>query len=149
MKRCSKCQRTLPLESFHRREKGRRRADCRECYTARKRARYDDLGGLSSLHRFYRARKGASRRGIAWELTFDEWEALDGTPCHYCGKEFSVRAGSGIDRVNNLEGYTRANSTRCCPTCNIIKGSTFTEDQMLQIGRLIATFTIEPMWRNA
>ena len=104
---------------------------------------------LSMAGRYRRAKERAAKRNLEFALTREEFEAITIRPCHYCGSTTRPSRGSGIDRVDNLKGYTVQNSVPACTLCNTVKGSVFTEWQMLQIGRLIATFTLEPMWRNA
>ena len=73
----------------------------------------------------------ASRRGYAWELTDEDFDRLTSSPCSYCGcppsNIRSVKRGigdfiySGIDRVDNTEGYTPENTVSCCGDCNNAK----------------------------
>ena len=52
-------------------------------------------------------------------------------PCMYCGDSLETKYNqdgfngnfvyTGIDRVNNDEGYTKDNAIPCCSTCNYMK----------------------------
>ena len=45
-----------------------------------------------------------------------------GDDCHYCGFH-SNNFLNGIDRMNNLIGYTKENSVACCQVCNRMKNT--------------------------
>ena len=85
-------------------------------------------------------KKRHSRKGWGAEcITFQEYKELMKEPCSYCGAEFSnfhkdqLRTGkiisglviryNGIDRRDNMKGYTKGNSVPCCKTCNKAKQS--------------------------
>lgn len=68
----------------------------------------------------------ATRRGYDWQLSDSQTAYMMVMPCYYCGAEPSqVGKGrnsnfiyNGLDRVNNDEGYTIANTVPCCFDCN-------------------------------
>jgi len=74
---------------------------------------------------------GAKRRGHAWELSEGDFDKLTSADCFYCGEPpgRTIRVGknngdftyNGIDRVDNLEGYTSGNVVTCCWKCNNAK----------------------------
>ncbi len=99
---------------------------CRAC-AGKERQRPDF--GLSLL--FKRYRNNARTRGLTFELTREQFDALVGQPCHYCGgiKCDSIQhpkdrerffRHNGIDRLN-AGGYTIENSVPCCWACNRMK----------------------------
>lgn len=58
--------------------------------------------------------------------------------CYYCRRQLDTvntlaSDGMTIDRVDNNKGYTEGNMVLCCRRCNIIKGSWFTREQMIEI----------------
>lgn len=65
----------------------------------------------------YSYKRNAPKRGLAFELTFEQFKVMFEGNCHYCG-DHSCR---GIDRVDNAIGYTVSNSVGCCATCNKMK----------------------------
>lgn len=91
------------------------------------------------LYKDYRRR--AKKNEMVFDLTFDTFDLLTSQQCRYCGTEPSrnfklVKDSSwqgkkrkrivsctynGIDRINNLLGYTVANSAPCCWKCNKAK----------------------------
>lgn len=78
------------------------------------------------LNTYVRAALG---RGLAWELSVEQFEALIKRPCTYCGeppsKPIKARAHvelfNGIDRRDNSRGYTPDNVGACCEQCNKAK----------------------------
>ena len=79
-------------------------------------------------------RKSARKRGLAWELTDEDFERLTSLGCFYCGQPPSsvqrpLRASyeggdfvfNGLDRVDNDLGYTLENIVPCCEICNKAK----------------------------
>jgi hypothetical protein len=87
---------------------------------------------LTSLIGMYR--RGAKHRGHDFLLADDECHSIFTRNCFYCGAApVQVHAKSkklngnfahnGIDRADNLLGYTAENSVPCCSRCNIAKGA--------------------------
>ena len=82
-------------------------------------------------------RKSAQNRGLAFELTRDDVQALVSQNCQYCGQlpqvkfkkthrseQAAIHASfphNGIDRVNNDLGYIKTNIVPCCDGCNYAK----------------------------
>ena len=79
--------------------------------------------------------QNAKNRGLANELTKEEWLKLTQEDCYYCHCT-SNYGFSGVDRVDNTHGYTTENTVSCCGQCNWEKG-TKTErewfDKMLRV----------------
>jgi hypothetical protein len=46
-------------------------------------------------------------------------------PCYYCGITSDETGGriSGLDRVDNQQGYSALNTVPCCTVCNMMKGT--------------------------
>lgn len=73
---------------------------------------------------------GAVRRGLAWDLSFDQWREFAVSDCTYCGGEPSNSVAihkiyyNGIDRLDSSEGYNEDNCVPCCKICNRAKSDT-------------------------
>jgi hypothetical protein len=72
----------------------------------------------------------AIKRGLSFDLMFEEFFRLTQKNCSYCGSEplKSFKKGSsesfhynGIDRINNNLGYFKSNVVPCCFSCNASK----------------------------
>lgn len=92
-------------------------------------------------------RASAQRRGLAWELTDEQFEAIICQPCTYCGCAASnvTRSRSrsstefiwnGIDRRDSALGYISGNVLPCCSVCNNAKRDMSYDDFMAWIARL-------------
>lgn len=74
--------------------------------------------------------RNAFDKHLVWEISDAVFDALTRGDCHYCGSSPSnkecKRNGtfvySGIDRQDNLKGYTAENCVSCCWICNDMKG---------------------------
>lgn len=96
--------------------------------------------GESSLRHLIRVWKRQARlRDYAWHLTDDEIRAFIADDCHYCGlpPSNSYQASkrnngaivySGLDRVDNSDGYHRDNVVPCCKYCNKAKNDRTTDE---------------------
>jgi len=88
-------------------------------------------------------------RELPFELTLNEFKKITKEKCYYCDTEpknkqdmrSSNRNGvyiyNGIDRVNNLKGYTKENVVPCCKVCNSMKGKLSQEDFFTQVGKIL------------
>jgi hypothetical protein len=74
------------------------------------------LGG-----RFTAGKSKAKGRGLIWAITLEEHQLFLSMPCYYCNGPLP-ETGSGLDRLNNLLGYTQENCVPCCKNCNWRKG---------------------------
>lgn len=72
----------------------------------------------SKRGRFSAYRKASLKRGIVFELSFDEFASMWCKPCTYCGDAIE---GIGVDRIDNTKGYTVDNTAPCCGRCNHMK----------------------------
>jgi hypothetical protein len=95
----------------------------------------DGQAGFNYL--YYQYKKGAIAKGLTFELTHEEFLSLTKMNCYYCGIEplqeaitdsMKKRANyngnylyNGIDRRNNIKGYTVENCVPCCKICNYFK----------------------------
>jgi hypothetical protein len=115
---CSECGVPKAPEQFYRdRHKQRGYVPrCKACFAKKQaQSRID-----RPQRRFSEHRKNAITRGLAWDLTLDDyvrmvWRA----PCYYCGED----AGGGMDRINNEPYYDLSNVLPCCRVCNAMKSA--------------------------
>jgi hypothetical protein len=77
---------------------------------------------------FCEYRLQAKKRNLKFDLSKEEFKKLIESNCYYCGSEPSntkIRNKnllySGIDRINNNEGYNIYNCVPCCKICNRAK----------------------------
>lgn len=89
--------------------------------------------GVAAMRRVYRSyRKNARERGLAWNLSIEEFEGVAAQPCHYCGALATNTWGdndlyngawnyNGLDRIDSSKGYTPDNVVPCCTRCNYAK----------------------------
>jgi hypothetical protein len=91
--------------------------------------------GLAAKNRIYGIyKRGAEKRNLFFELSFDQFISLTQQNCHYCDIEpftisYSGRSNgdytyNGVDRKDNSKGYTLKNCVPCCSPCNYAKGDT-------------------------
>jgi len=103
-------------------------------------------GGLGAS--YAHNRRGAERRGLAWELNRDAYKVLVQQDCFYCGIPAQtdnprMAPRVGIDRIDNDLGYVDGNVVPCCMDCNRMK-SVFTLDHFYaKIGLISREHTVE------
>jgi hypothetical protein len=77
-------------------------------------------------------KSGAKNRGYVWDLPLPYFKELIAKPCLYCGSPPEIRPGnkqlkrldiegSGLDRIDNNQGYVIGNVVPCCTWCNTAK----------------------------
>lgn len=67
--------------------------------------------------------KGASDRNLEFNLDYDDFEAAIREPCYYCGRYRDDKCWSGLDRIDNGQGYTIDNIVPACWYCNRAKST--------------------------
>lgn len=135
-----KCQCDCGNIFYSRERKLLTRCGCISCTAAiRQRDFHISKSGIEQLgvkKRIYREyKRGAIKRNLSFELTFDEFLNITSKPCTYCGKEPYINNGNvqymqtkanpwkhnGIDRLDTTKGYTLDNCVPCCSNCNYAK----------------------------
>lgn len=101
--------------------------------------------GFNTLFGSYKS--SARKRGLAFELTKDEFRKLVTNNCTYCGippstifKAHPERGNftyNGIDRMNNDLGYIPDNATTCCKRCNYMKGDRSYDEWVAWLDRVV------------
>ena len=138
MMTCTKCGELKPHSDFY---KSKRRNGlsytCRQCHRSVMKG-YKHIEGTYAYkyRRFDRVKRRAKEKGLAFELTVDDYWSIKSAPeCHYC--KASVPDEMTIDRRDNSLGYTRNNVVPACALCNDIKANIFDEAEMLEIGKVV------------
>jgi hypothetical protein len=98
----------------------------------------------------YRYKHAAKRRGYVWELAREQFREIVIKPCVYCGsfretifKDKYYNGGfpyTGIDRVDNDQGYTYDNIVPCCGTCNYMKKNLSVEFFISHITKILENY---------
>lgn len=98
----------------------------------------------------------AVKRNLEFSLSLEDFTLITSKNCTYCNSlpklKWTTKSRvmkymneplsvcmNGIDRVDNLEGYTIQNSVPCCETCNKMK-ATDTVDDFVSHARQIVEF---------
>jgi len=86
-------------------------------------------------------RNNSKRRNLIFDLSFEKFKILTKQDCYYCGvepKQILKNKQSngeyiynGVDRVDNMLGYTVENSIPCCGFCNRSK-NTMSQDDFIK-----------------
>ena len=63
------------------------------------------------------------QRGIAVGISFETYQQLIYSACHYCSQQPSSQTRIGIDRLDSYGDYITTNCVPCCARCNFMKGS--------------------------
>lgn len=92
-------------------------------------------GNSALKKRFYNLKSCAKTRGILVALTFEEYESIVSSSCHWCDGELP-KTGGGIDRLDNSIGYSFDNCVPCCTQCNIAKGCLSSEDFLVWLTKV-------------
>lgn len=92
-----------------------------------------DYGQATFNETYLRYRQRARKSVFPFELTKEEFKAVQQQNCFYCGASPSQTNKSnydngdyvynGIDRVDNSKGYVVGNCVPCCRRCNWAKGN--------------------------
>lgn len=96
---------------------------------------------------FCRYKRSAAYRNLEWSIDRDYFRRLTGSNCHYCGIEpsgrhlthasaFGAYIYNGLDRVENMRGYSPDNVVPCCATCNQAKHVMTESDFLRWISRV-------------
>ena len=81
--------------------------------------------------RYVQSKTNAKTRGVAWELSKEEYFELIAKPCYYCEDAFGmpVKTGVGLDRIDNNGGYSVGNVLPACKVCNAIRKDVLTVEE--------------------
>jgi hypothetical protein len=80
--------------------------------------------------RFLKGKHWAKSIGRGWFISKKEHSDLLDKPCYYCGKFLADEMGWSLDRISNQGDYILNNVLPCCGTCNRIKGTQLSVEEM-------------------
>lgn len=131
---CSKCNKPTPITEFP--SRGSICKQCRKIYTLQWKSNRINLYKPDLKLRFATSVKIAKKRKKDWTITFEEYCNLIKAQCFYCGSLLGLW-GIGLDRIDNLLGYSYANVVPCCGRCNIFRGQTYEFNDFCKFSNLI------------
>jgi hypothetical protein len=95
---------------------------------------YHELFNFPEEINYNKYYNGARTRKILFTITDTQFNNIINNDCYYC-KSIPEKF-SGIDRLDNNEGYNIDNCIPCCSTCNILKHTLSYNDFIKQIERI-------------
>lgn len=111
---------------------------CKSCTGTRVQTLPNDCAKWNRVARQYR--QGARSRKLSFQLTKSQIKTLCLGKCHYCWSSPMEDAlgleRNGIDRVDNVEGYTISNTVTCCQMCNRMKLNFTTDNFFHHVARI-------------
>jgi hypothetical protein len=109
---------------------------CRECLDREKQRSF------TPRKRWTSARFNASKKGIIWQIKFDDYCKLISENCRYCELPINT-TGIGLDRKDSSLGYLLENVVPCCFICNTVKNAFLSFEDMLIVGKVIKRRKLE------
>jgi len=102
------------------------------CFALERSRKFRLPGETGALDLFKSYKRDAKRRGIKFNLEFDEFKRVTSQNCIYCGalpsyisspskSSYSSYYYNGLDRIDNNQGYEKYNVEPCCKICNTMK----------------------------
>lgn len=85
--------------------------------------------------RYAKARHDAGRRfsgAKEFTLTLEQYKEIISQNCYYCNTNVSQFTGSGLDRMDNEQGYILGNVVSCCPSCNQRRSKSMSSEEFLR-----------------
>lgn len=86
----------------------------------------------SLTKRFADYRRNAATRGLDFQLTREQFDAITSQDCTYCGSPDHV----GVDRMDASKGYELSNVTPACAMCNRMASNFGREAFLKQVERI-------------
>lgn len=85
-------------------------------------------------YKFTDRQRHASKNGVIWEVTREEFETVTAMPCYYCHRPES----GGLDRLEPTGPYSMDNVAPCCWMCNRAK-NTLSVQQFIEMCHLVSS----------
>jgi hypothetical protein len=91
---------------------------------------------LSGRYSTYKT--NATKRGLQFDLTLEQFDEITSKPCYYCGDfdYYKDMKYTGVDRMNSENGYFLENCVPCCNVCNTMKSNRITVDFLDKIKKI-------------
>lgn len=119
---------------------------CNRCYHKDYRNRHpakarasENKSSKAAVKRYNQIRYRCTKENISYNITLEEYKLYLMLPCYYCNNKLGkpVVYSIGLDRIDNSKGYDNDNVVPCCGTCNLIRGTSLTVDEMLAVANLV------------
>lgn len=94
------------------------------------RAMYDKLPKT----RFTDCKRYAKNRGLEWVIGFNDYAELIQRNCFYCDGPLPATK-VGLDRLDNMKGYSLNNVVPCCRYCNQMRSNIFTHEEFKEFSK--------------
>ena len=137
---CSKCKIHKDQNDFYfRKTRNKFSTVCKKCQAICS-AKNALLPERKKNKRFSNSKYLAKRKNKSWDFSKNEYEKLVNQPCAYCNDFFKPKPeyGIGLDRQNNLLGYSVSNCVSCCGFCNRTRSNLLSpKETHLLINKLI------------
>ena len=134
-------------ERYYEKERERVKQFLRFYRTTDKYAEYKENFLKSPEYRWYCVQSSAKARNLIVELNKQDVIEMCSQPCYYCGDDpENLNILFGIDRVDNSQGYTKANCVTCCTFCNYAKCDYHVEDFVRGMSNIAASFNDQVSW---
>lgn len=123
---CSRCGKVKEIDNFslHSANRSGFKSWCKACCAYAQKARRKKSPRKEGAYnatpdgRYRHYTYGATRRGIKFELTLEQFKRFWQQPCAYCAAPIAT---IGLDRKNSSKGYNVRNIVPCCFQCNRLK----------------------------
>ena len=139
MKKCKGCGKNKPLNQFWKAKKNtiaKTWGKCKSCMSKRRKEnKWDDSLGVR-YHNYRNHNKRECRAGQVFDLTKEQFDALTAQLCTYCNSYSPGKQFCGVDRVDDMVGYTPDNCVPCCGVCNFMKSNMSRADFLAHITRI-------------
>jgi hypothetical protein len=121
---------------------------CRSCGCLALEIRKRSKGATASGSLYHSYEYRAARCNLTMDLNREQFASLIAQNCHYCGAQPRLKVSrracfqeflwNGLDRKDNMQGYTVSNVVPCCKTCNWAKGKLSYDDFIAYLERVRA-----------
>lgn len=137
-KKCSKCEQVLELnrENFPYANNSYYKI-CRNCSNIKRIAPRINIPEIKAEIQppqkiIYQSRSSDLKKGLVFDLSKEFVENSLEKACTYCGFP-----STGLDRIDNTKGHSEDNCVPCCKECNVSRNNSFTQEEMIIIGKAI------------